>query len=80
MNIKNLVIASIVAIVAVSAFAASGDSLLTEVQNGVKILSCDLGNGMEVIDPSKVVDFYGDMGHWKFTNGGASACEVTVAN
>lgn len=70
-------ILAVLVIVVASYVIASGDSMLVSgVKDGSIHLECDLGKGYVPIDPEKVMDFYPEQGYWKFTNGGASQCEV----
>ena len=73
------IVAAIIVVAASVAIASNDSKLLNGVKEGSIQLECDLGKGYVPIDSSKVVDFYPDQGHWKFTNGGASQCKTGEA-
>ena len=54
--------------------ALSRDDTLAQVQAGELKLICHMRDGVRVIEPAKVVDFYD--GVWIFERGHASNCKV----
>jgi len=75
---KNILIIIIIGgcIATISAIMQS-TSIASGVQNGSKILTCDINNQYKVIPPSKVVGFNDSTGYWIFTNGYARQCVVS---
>ena len=49
--------------------------IVQDVQSGSVVLSCDTGEGMKRVEPSKVAGLVDGM--WIFVNGAAKQCEVS---
>lgn len=67
-------IALVGAITALILIRASETALVKEVQQGTKVLVCNIDGYDKAIDPEKVTDYSG--GTWFFTNGYSETCKL----
>lgn len=65
-------IALVTVITALVLLRAGELALVKEVQQGTKVITCNIDGYMKTIDPEKVTD-YSD-GTWYFTNGYSKSC------